>query len=230
MKSYIYKIINNINGKYYIGKSVSPKSRWNDHLSIARTGKPKDGSFNVIHAAIKKYNSDNFSFIILSEHISEEDAFIEEKRLIKLAKEVGDEIYNITDGGEGVSGYRHTEESKKLMSEQRKGRKQSLESRQKQSRTMTGRIRSEEHCKSISRVKTGVPNPGAGIKNSIRFQGENARSAKLTEQQSIEVMNLINQGLQLKTIAEKYQLAPCTVSDIKTKRTWKHLSHLLNAK
>lgn len=93
---------------------------------------------------------------------------------------------------------------------------------------MTGRIRSEQHCNSISKSKTGVSNPGAGIKNAIRFLGEKSNSAKLTEPQVIEIIQFINKGLQLKYIAERYQITTGTISDIKTKRTWKYLSHLLD--
>lgn len=227
MKSYTYKISNTLNGKYYIGKSILPEKRWNDHLSIARTGKLKDGTFQALHAAIKKYKQENFLFIILNEHMSEQEALLEEKLLIKLAKDNGDKIYNLTDGGEGVSGYKHTSETRKILSEKAKGRIISDETKLKQSKTMTGRIRSEQHCNSISKVKTGIPNPGVGIKNAIRFRGEKSNSAKLTEQQVIEIINLINQGLQLKIIAEQYKVAASSVSDIKTKRSWKHLSHLI---
>lgn len=57
MKKWIYKITNNINGKIYIGQSVSPARRFNSHIS---------GAFNsAIHNAIKKYGEENFSFDII---------------------------------------------------------------------------------------------------------------------------------------------------------------------
>lgn len=57
MKKWIYKITNNINGKIYIGQSVSPARRFNSHIS---------GTLNsAIHNAIKKYGEENFSFDII---------------------------------------------------------------------------------------------------------------------------------------------------------------------
>lgn len=45
----IYKITNLINNKVYIGQSIHPKRRWNEHI----WGNNKYKSY--IHSAIKKY-------------------------------------------------------------------------------------------------------------------------------------------------------------------------------
>lgn len=59
----IYCIINNINNKKYIGKSISVKERFNYHL--------KDLEYNKHHSfhlqrSYNKYGKDNFSFEILA--------------------------------------------------------------------------------------------------------------------------------------------------------------------
>jgi hypothetical protein len=59
---------------------------------------------------------------ILQEFDDEQEAFEYEKDGIAALKEAGYPICNLTDGGEGVSGYKHTPEAIKLISEASKGR------------------------------------------------------------------------------------------------------------
>ena len=64
MQCGIYKIVNNINGKVYIGQSVNIKSRWSEHKSHAFS--PERHSYNYpIYRAIRKYGLKNFSFEII---------------------------------------------------------------------------------------------------------------------------------------------------------------------
>ena len=67
--------------------------------------------------------------------------------------------YNLTDGGEGTYGYKHTEETKKKMSEASKGRKlktpRSEEYRKAVSERSKGRTLSEEAKRKISMANTG---------------------------------------------------------------------------
>lgn len=54
----IYRIVNQMNQKCYIGQTImEPKKRWNAH-------KYKRGS-SAIHSAIKKYGIENFTFDII---------------------------------------------------------------------------------------------------------------------------------------------------------------------
>ena len=65
-------------------------------------------------------------------------------------------LTNFTWGGEGVSGYKHSKESKQKMSEKKKGKKQSEETKRKRSESMKGKKHSEEHNKKISESKKGI--------------------------------------------------------------------------
>lgn len=49
---------------------------------------------------------------ILRKDLSEVDSLILERRVIKICKKLKIKLTNLTDGGDGVSGYRHTEETK----------------------------------------------------------------------------------------------------------------------
>lgn len=53
---YVYKIVNKINGKMYIGKTNNPDRRFTQHIKGKRT---------CISKAIRKYGTHNFDFIII---------------------------------------------------------------------------------------------------------------------------------------------------------------------
>lgn len=105
--AFIYKITNNLNQKFYIGftSQKNPKWRFNQHLSTARSKKKNN---QPIIRAIRKYGEENFSFEIILEGNEKFLLDVEEPRLIKELKPE----YNATFGGEGILGYKHTEETK----------------------------------------------------------------------------------------------------------------------
>lgn len=109
----VYMHINKQNGKRYIGiTSGRPEDRWQNGLGYRRNKHFDD--------AIKKYGWNGFCHIILYSNISKERACEIERRLIALYKTTDKTRgYNITNGGEH---FYHTEESKKLMSKNRKGK------------------------------------------------------------------------------------------------------------
>ena len=95
MKKDIYKIINLINNKIYIGQSVNMKHRWEQHVSSSKHN-PK----NVIDKAIKKYGEENFSI----EKIETVENYNErEKYWIQKFNSINPSIgSNVAIGGEGV--------------------------------------------------------------------------------------------------------------------------------
>lgn len=103
---------NKVNGKVYVGiTSTDVKKRW-----LNGRGYYKNKHFND---AIKKYGWDNFEHIIIYENIPRDMACEIEKELITKHKSNNKRYgYNITSGGEH---FIHSEESKRLMSEHRKG-------------------------------------------------------------------------------------------------------------
>lgn len=110
----VYKHINKLNGKVYIGQTaLTVERRW-------RNG--KGYKIGIFRKAIEKYGWDNFEHIIIKEGLTKEEANLLESSLIKEYKELG-MSYNITDGGEGALGYKHTEETRKKMSLRNRGKK-----------------------------------------------------------------------------------------------------------
>jgi len=116
---YIYKITNLLNNKIYFGKTNNIRMRWNGHKAAARKQDPNDYSY--IHRAINKYGFENFKIEEVERFEIESDALEAEKRYIAMYGTRNDNIgYNITEGGDGASGYKHTEKAKKKMSKHKK--------------------------------------------------------------------------------------------------------------
>lgn len=108
---YIYRITNNINGKTYIGQHKYKKL--NDSYM---------GSGKLLKRAFDKYGIENFTKEILYSKIQyQETADDMEKFAIAKERALGKAEYNIADGGQGVKGLKHSEETKKKISESKKG-------------------------------------------------------------------------------------------------------------
>ena len=79
---------------------------------------------------------------------------------IKLIKEFGKikdggYLFNLTDGGDGISGYKHTEETKKVLSELKIGNVLSDEHKEKISNSLKGIKKTKKHSENISKGLTG---------------------------------------------------------------------------
>jgi group I intron endonuclease len=117
---WVYCIENKINGKKYIGKAKTPKRRWESHLS---TSKKETSHHKYIHRAIAKYGANNFWFRCIDYELSEESALAQERHWIGFFNTTNSNFgYNLTLGGEGKSGYKHTPESRRKISESAKRR------------------------------------------------------------------------------------------------------------
>ena len=119
MKSIIYKATNLINRKAYIGKTIETlKIRKMKHKSAILNNKTN----YPFHRAIKKYGFENFKWEVIDYALTEEILFKMEKYYIKKLKTKVPNGYNLTAGGEGVSGLKHTAETKKKLSKYFNGR------------------------------------------------------------------------------------------------------------
>lgn len=164
MEHIVYRITNMINGKKYIGKH-STTDVYDGYF----------GSGIAIKQAINKYGIDNFKKEIICYCNNEEELKEMEKYHIK-KEGTFSKGYNLTLGGEGILGYKHTEDSIRKASDSRKRYyEENPEMREKISEmakkrvgklnSFYGRKLSQEHIDklTVSRVKaiTGVNNPSA---------------------------------------------------------------------
>ena len=100
----IYLITNPINGKVYVGKTIHYKGRMKKHEYSGKNPK------HYFSRAIRKYGWENFTKEILIDEVPEEDLNNLEINYIAFYDSFGPGGYNLTEGGGGFSGYKHTEE------------------------------------------------------------------------------------------------------------------------
>lgn len=94
---FVYKTVNKINGKYYIG--VHKGEEDDSYL----------GSGIALQKAIKKYGRENFERIIIKDFDDEEQAYEFEKKLVTEIVVRNSNTYNMTVGGKG--GWYHVDSS-----------------------------------------------------------------------------------------------------------------------
>jgi hypothetical protein len=103
--------------------------------------------------------------------LSETEALLQERNRIAYWRSQGGASANLTDGGEGTSGYKHSSASRIKMSLSKKGRpgmktmlgkKQSESAKQKISAANKGRVKSDETRERLSFSKKGKPSPLKG--------------------------------------------------------------------
>lgn len=190
-KEYIvYCHINNINNKKYIGITCqTPEQRF-------RNGKGYKSS-KYFNSAIIKYGWENFTHTILFKHLSEKEAKTKEIELIAKYKTNNSNFgYNITPGGEGYSGTdnpwfgkHHTAETRKKMSESRKGVPKDENWKRKISQSNKGKIVSDETRRKMKKNHcdvSGKNNPNYGNKLSQEHIKKMVKASKT--QEAIEKM------------------------------------------
>lgn len=183
----IYCITNLINGKKYIGQSVNIKNRWLQEKNL-------NGINKHLKSAFQKYGLESFSFQVLEE-CSQEELNQKEQEYIKKFNTTDREAgYNQTTGGDHYKVANRTpmsEETKRKISEKRKGMKfseehksslkiarsrrppMSDETRKKISQANKGRHVSEEQKRKISRANKGRKRTEEQkLANSLRRKGK----------------------------------------------------------
>ena len=107
---YLYRIMNKINGKIYIGQSLVPHRRWSAHKSASKN---LEKSTQYIHHSMAKHGIDNFIFEVICSCKTQENANYIEDILIKQYNSRNKEMgYNIQPGGNTSS---PSEETKQKM-------------------------------------------------------------------------------------------------------------------
>ena len=115
-KSGVYYLINNINGHTYVGSSINLASRMRNYLNNTFLKSKQNVNMPIVKALLK-YDQSHFSLLIL-EYVEAESLTIRETYYITSLIP----YYNVLKQGYSSLGYKHTEETKKLLSELAKNR------------------------------------------------------------------------------------------------------------
>lgn len=192
----IYKITNLINGKIYIGKTVSSaRNRFLNHLSRSRCGDRRP-----LYRSIRKHGEDMFRLETL---ISGLDCSLGDKEEIRLIEALRPQ-YNITLGGGGLRGYVPTEETRKKLALAAKGR----------AGYWRGKTRDQEF-KDKARLRGKRPEQMAVIRKAI----EAAIASRLKK------VVCINDGAifdSVSSAAKKYFLSTGAISNVCKKKKGHH--------
>ena len=203
----VYLILNKINGKRYVGQTVqSLKTRFNEHA------RKKDNT--LIGKAIRKYDRENFYCGVIKSCSSKAELDYWEKYFISVLKSKQPYGYNLTDGGEGFVGYRHSPEVLAKISETKKnsprvaehiaklaeanrGKHPTPETRAKQSAAHKGKPKSPEWRTKIAAANTGkqfTPERCANIaasKTGKPLSAEHRAKISATERGNTSFKNLL---------------------------------------
>jgi group I intron endonuclease len=195
-KMVIYKIVNKINNKIYVGQtSRDIFKRLHDHSM----------SDMIIGRAIRKYGIQSFDVSVIDVAVDKQTLNEKEKYWIKKLNSLSPNGYNISVGGTGgnlgeivnkkigdtIRGRKHSEETLKKM----RGKKRSRETREKMCHPhkkpklghMIGKtIRTEEYRKNIGLSSKGRKNPKlaefnrsrTGQKQSVETQEKKRQSLR----------------------------------------------------
>lgn len=236
--TFIYKITNTINQKLYIGKTIckNPVNRWYRHLSIAKNKTTSNHTYQLVHKSINKYGKENFTFEVIEECGSEALGAGREKFWIEFHKTnvwiYGSQFgYNLTAGGDGSSGFKHSEAAKNKMSEDRRG------TRLGQENTFFGRHHSKESIKIISEKNKGKKHTqeakdqiSASLKGKKKSKyemkvprhGEYSNSAKLTWERVRQIRKIYSQGnITIAQLARENEVSFMAISNILKNKSWK---------
>jgi group I intron endonuclease len=135
-KGCVYQATCRITGLSYIGKTVRTlDKRKHSHRSAA-----KRGSKHFFHAAIRKYGFESFDWTVLAHGDTDAElSRIEIYFIATFGTRAPHGGYNLTDGGEGTSGFTFTEEHIDKLSRSHKGIPNTAEQKDKISKALTGR-------------------------------------------------------------------------------------------
>ncbi len=148
----VYKIINEKNGKFYIGiTKLHLLLRLKSHLSSAKRGRK-----GRLPSALRRYGAKAFSIEQIDTAQDLEEANHKERTYIKTLQP----FYNLTEGGEGTAGFSSpkTNEWKQIMAETTKKRWENPEDRFKMS--MASSRGNKKSKTEISSVKSGAIHSG----------------------------------------------------------------------
>jgi len=106
----VYCLVNKINGHYYVGSSINLASRMKNYLNNTFLKARQNANMPIVKALLK-YDQSNFTLLIL-EHVEPKFLTVRETYFITSMKP----YYNVLKQGYSSLGYKHTEETKQLLS------------------------------------------------------------------------------------------------------------------
>ncbi len=194
IKYFVYKITNLVNNKIYIGKTCKNiKNRFESHKIAAIKKTP--GDYFYIHRAMNYYGIDNFIIEELASFNTDQEAKDAETLYIKQFNSKDKSIgYNLTNGGDGVSGCKWPEESRKKFSNSKKGKCLGKDN------PFYGKKHTKEY-----KQKMSIKRQEMYLSNKEKIDEQNIKQCKFTRDECLEIQTkYLTKQYSMKRLSEEY--------------------------
>ncbi len=216
MRFYVYGYFDPESGEpFYIGKG----NRRRAYAHLTACNRPKHCCYNTFfYRKLRKMLLVGIEphIKIISDQLSEKEALEFEKSEIKrIGRRSQGEgtLCNLGQGGDssGMSGHKHSEESKQKMSKSQTGRFVSMKTRQKLSKANTGKKASKETRQKMRMARLGKPRKDLLGRKASEETKQRMRETHLRRPVSCFDVdgNLIDQFETIKAVAEKGFISCC---------------------
>jgi len=208
IKTGIYKILNKINSKVYIGSATNIKKRWRDHRWYLNHNKHHNSH---LQSSWNKYGINTFEFSILLE-CSIDELLDKEKEYIEKFNSFNNNFgYNMNEPRKIFLNRKCHQETKNLASQRMQGKNNPMYGKFGNEHPKYGTKVSEENRKLISNV----------MKNR---KGNNANASKLNEKDIINIRYIYeNDNYSQSELSKLFNVTQVTISDIITRKTWSNV-------
>lgn len=202
----VYKILNIINNKFYIGSTIHFNTRKREHIYALKN---KIHRNNLLQRAWDKYGEENFKFEILEilntkadlkEILAAEQKYLD--LFTPFYREIG---YNLNPVAGSNLGFKMPEAAKEKLKIINTGKRHSIETREKLSNIQKGKKRKFS----------------SNLLISEKCRHENNPSAKLNWEKVREIRKKKQEGMSGRKIAKLFNISETNVSSICNYKTWK---------
>ena len=225
----IYKIVNRIDGKYYVGSSQDIGKRWKSHVNELK----RNRHWNIhLQRSWNKYGNENFKFVICKECPVYRLFECEQEELNRITVETS---YNINlSSFSPMRGKHHSKDSKLKLSISHKGKLRSEEHRLNLSKSLKGKYvgklhpqfgkqLSLQHKLKISKSNSGkIRNPQSKILMSKAKSGSKHPNYNHTTYKFFNKTTNIIEKCTKHELEKKYNLVQSNVVRIITKERKSH--------
>ena len=204
----IYKILNIINNKVYIGSATDIRKRWRDHKWYLNHNKHHNSH---LQSAWNKYSMKAFEFSILLECLVDELLEKEKEYTLKYNSLNNNFGYNINEPRKIFLNRKCRQETKKLASQRMLGKNNPMFGKFGNQHPKYGIEVSEENRKLISNIMKSR-------------RGNDANASKLNEKDIIDIRyKYKNDKCTQIELSRIFNVAQVTISNIITRKTWTHI-------
>jgi len=205
---YIYAHLrNDTNEPFYVGKGKGKRCH------------SKRGRNEYWHRIANKHG---YQIKIVADKLDEELAFLAEAECIDLYKRRGYNLANMTDGGEGASGYQHTEEHKSKMVGNDYWKLVKTNG-------FKGKTHSEEQKAKWAESRKGTPSPRKGVvltestrlKISLARTGKPVLAKRVLSENQVREIRIMLQNHSIAHIARQYSVGESTIRRVRDGERYK---------